>query len=82
MRAGESRWSRSQPAVVAAVGLADMAADLMYAHATHAGLLPVVSILSSLYPVATVLLHAGSTTSISLAPTRRDLRDVPRRHLS
>ncbi|MQS05640.1 hypothetical protein [Streptomyces alkaliphilus] len=38
-----------------AVGLAGMAADLMYAHATHTGLLPVVSVLSSLYPVATVL---------------------------
>ncbi|WP_306457972.1 EamA family transporter [Streptomyces sp. SA15] len=60
LRAGrgerQPRWTRSQLGVAVAVGLADMAANLMYAHATHTGLLPVVSVLSSLYPVATVLL--------------------------
>ncbi|WP_405461868.1 DMT family transporter [Streptomyces sp. NBC_00101] len=50
------RWSRPMLAAAAAVGLADMAANLMYAYATRTGSLPVVSVLSSLYPVATVLL--------------------------
>ena len=39
-----------------AVGLLDVGADVFFAFATTLGLLSVVSILSSLYPVATVLL--------------------------
>jgi drug/metabolite transporter (DMT)-like permease len=39
-----------------AVGILDVGADVLFAFATTLGLLSVVSILSSLYPVATVLL--------------------------
>jgi drug/metabolite transporter (DMT)-like permease len=39
-----------------AVGILDVSADVFFAFATTLGLLSVVSILSSLYPVATVIL--------------------------
>ena len=39
-----------------AVGVLDVGADVFFAFATTLGLLSVVSILSSLYPVATVIL--------------------------
>ena len=39
-----------------AVGVLDVAADVFFAFATTIGLLSIVSILSSLYPVATVVL--------------------------
>jgi len=38
------------------VGVLDVAADVFFAVATTIGLLSIVSILSSLYPVATVVL--------------------------
>jgi drug/metabolite transporter (DMT)-like permease len=41
---------------LAAVGVLDVAADVFFAFATTIGLLSIVSILSSLYPVATVVL--------------------------
>ena len=39
-----------------AVGVLDVSADVFFAFATTIGLLSIVSILSSLYPVATVIL--------------------------
>ena len=53
-----SRVRMSSPDVPAlfAVGVLDVGADVFFAFATTLGLLSVVSILSSLYPVATVLL--------------------------
>ena len=39
-----------------AVGVLDVSADVFFAFATTVGLLSIVSILSSLYPVATVIL--------------------------
>ncbi len=39
-----------------AIGVLDVGADVLFAFATTLGLLSVVSILSSLYPVATVVL--------------------------
>ena len=53
-----SRIKVSSPDVPAlfAVGLLDVGADVFFAFATTIGLLSIVSILSSLYPVATVLL--------------------------
>jgi drug/metabolite transporter (DMT)-like permease len=47
---------RSDLPALFAVGVLDVGADVLYAFATTVGLLSVVSILSSLYPVATVLL--------------------------
>jgi drug/metabolite transporter (DMT)-like permease len=41
---------------IAAVGLGDLAANACFAAATNEGLLSVVSVLASLYPVVTVLL--------------------------
>jgi drug/metabolite transporter (DMT)-like permease len=38
------------------VGVLDVSADVFFAFATTIGLLSIVSILSSLYPVATVIL--------------------------
>jgi uncharacterized membrane protein len=43
-------------AFIAAVGLGDLAANACFAAATNEGLLSVVSVLASLYPVVTVLL--------------------------
>jgi drug/metabolite transporter (DMT)-like permease len=48
--------SRPDLPALFAVGLLDVSADVFFAFATTLGLLSVVSILSSLYPVATVLL--------------------------
>ena len=42
--------------IVVAVGLADLGANACFAAATNEGLLSVVAVLSSLYPVVTVLL--------------------------
>lgn len=50
------RIPRSSVAVVAAVGLADVSANALFALASRQGLLALVSVLGSLYPVATVLL--------------------------
>ena len=50
------RVSRADLPALFAVGLLDVGADVFFAFATTLGLLSVVSILSSLYPVATVLL--------------------------
>jgi drug/metabolite transporter (DMT)-like permease len=50
------RLPRSALAPVAAVGIADVSANGLFAFATGHGLLALVSVLGSLYPVATVLL--------------------------
>ncbi len=50
------RVSRSSLPAVAAVGLADVAANALFALATGHGLLALVAVLGSLYPVVTVLL--------------------------
>ncbi|MEW2621935.1 EamA family transporter [Streptomyces sp. NPDC048106] len=49
-------WGRGSLAVAVLVGLGDMAANLMYALSARSDLLPVVSVLASLYPVVTVVL--------------------------
>jgi drug/metabolite transporter (DMT)-like permease len=53
---GKPRWTPARVATAASTGLGDMIANLLYAITTRTGLLPVVSVLASLYPVATVLL--------------------------
>jgi drug/metabolite transporter (DMT)-like permease len=50
------RVARVDLPALAAVGVLDVAADVFFAFATTIGLLSIVSILSSLYPVATVVL--------------------------
>ncbi len=51
LRGGRTRWP-----LVCVAGILDVAANVLYAVATRHGLLSVVSVLSSLYPLATVLL--------------------------
>jgi drug/metabolite transporter (DMT)-like permease len=46
-------------APVLAIGLLDLTANALYAVATRHGQLAIVAVLSSLYPVATVLLARG-----------------------
>src|SRR5207248_11299597 len=43
-------------ALVALIGAADLSASGLFAFATHHGLLAIVSVLGSLYPIVTVLL--------------------------
>jgi drug/metabolite transporter (DMT)-like permease len=50
------RVPRSSLAAVAAVGLADVSANVLFALASQHGLLALVSVLGALYPVVTVLL--------------------------
>jgi drug/metabolite transporter (DMT)-like permease len=50
------RIPRASVAAVAAVGLADVTANALFALASREGLLALVSVLGSLYPVVTVLL--------------------------
>jgi len=50
------RIPRSSLGLVALVGLADLSANALYAFATGHGLLAIVAVLGSLYPVVTVLL--------------------------
>jgi drug/metabolite transporter (DMT)-like permease len=50
------RVPRASLAAVAAVGLADVSANALFAFASSHGLLSLVSVLGSLYPVVTVLL--------------------------
>lgn len=50
------RFSSADIPALVGVGVPDIGADVFFAFATRLGLLSVVSILSSLYPVATVLL--------------------------
>ncbi len=50
------RIPRASLAAVAAVGLADVSANALFALASRQGLLALVSVLGSLYPVVTVLL--------------------------
>ena len=50
------RFSSADVPALVAVGVLDIGADVFFAFATRLGLLSIVSILSSLYPVATVLL--------------------------
>lgn len=47
---------RASLAAVAAVGAADVSANALFAFASGHGLLAIVSVLGSLYPVVTVLL--------------------------
>jgi drug/metabolite transporter (DMT)-like permease len=56
VRRSTLRLPRSALWAVAAVGLADVAANALFAFATGHGLLSLVSVLGSLYPVVTVLL--------------------------
>ncbi len=51
-----TRPGRSDLPLLAAVGVGDVAANATYAFASRGGLLSVVSVLASLYPVVTVLL--------------------------
>jgi drug/metabolite transporter (DMT)-like permease len=55
-RGATLRVPRSSRAAVAAVGLADVSANALFAFASGHGLLALVSVLGSLYPVVTVLL--------------------------
>ena len=50
------RIARTSVAAVAAVGLADVTANALFAFASRHGLLSLVAVLGSLYPVVTVLL--------------------------
>ena len=50
------RLARRSVAAVAAVGLADLSANALFAVASSRGLLSLVAVLGSLYPVVTVLL--------------------------
>ena len=56
LRRSTLRLPRSVLGPVAAVGLADVAANGLFAFATAHGLLALVAVLGSLYPVATVVL--------------------------
>lgn len=56
VRRSSLRLPRSALGAVAAVGLADVAANGLFAFATGHGLLALVAVLGSLYPVVTVLL--------------------------
>jgi drug/metabolite transporter (DMT)-like permease len=49
-------WERREHVAVAGNGAGDMAANLLYAEATRSGILPVTSVLASLYPIVTALL--------------------------
>lgn len=49
-------WTRREHVAVAASGAGDMGANLLYAVATRGGILPVTSVLASLYPIVTALL--------------------------
>jgi drug/metabolite transporter (DMT)-like permease len=55
-RSAPLRVPRVSLAAVAAVGLADVTANALFAYASGHGLLALVSVLGSLYPVVTVLL--------------------------
>ncbi len=54
--ARRSRSPRASLPAVAAVGLADVTANALFAFASRHGLLALVSVLGSLYPIVTVLL--------------------------
>ena len=56
VRSAPLRVARTSLAAVAAVGLADVTANALFAYASGHGLLALVSVLGSLYPVVTVLL--------------------------
>ncbi|HEX6763126.1 MAG TPA: DMT family transporter [Gaiellaceae bacterium] len=64
------RIPRSSIAAVAAVGLADVTANVLFALASRSGLLALVSVLGSLYPVVTVLL-AHVVLGERLTPAQR-----------
>nr|MDP9464151.1 EamA family transporter [Actinomycetota bacterium] len=50
---------RSVVWLVVASGVLDMAANLFYLEASHRGLLTIVAVVSSMYPVSTVCLAFG-----------------------
>ena len=56
LRRSSLRLPRASLAAVAAVGLADVSANALFAFASGHGLLSLVSVLGSQYPVVTVLL--------------------------
>jgi drug/metabolite transporter (DMT)-like permease len=59
LRGGFRERSRPRPTgwlFIAALGVADVAANAAFAQATRSGALSVVSVLGSLYPVATIVL--------------------------
>ena len=49
--------------LVVASGVLDMAANLFYLEASHRGLLSIVAVISSMYPVTTVCLAFGLITN-------------------
>jgi drug/metabolite transporter (DMT)-like permease len=55
-RRASLRIPRASLVAVAAVGVADVSANALFAAASSHGLLAIVSVLGSLYPVMTVLL--------------------------
>lgn len=68
---GRGRLPRRQDALLlAAIGLGDVGANMCFARATQGGLLSVVSVLGSLYPVVTAVLaqqvHHESLTRVQL----------------
>lgn len=64
------RQPRSQLPALAAVGLCDVGANVLFALATTRGFLSVISVLSSLYPIVTVAL-AALVLHERIAPTQR-----------
>lgn len=55
-RPSRIRAAVARPGILPLAGILDVSASLLFAIASRTGLLPVVSVLSSLYPVVTVLL--------------------------
>jgi drug/metabolite transporter (DMT)-like permease len=55
-RPGSAPWVGSRFPAVAAIGVVDTVANVLFAFASTQGHLAIVSVLGSLYPVATVLL--------------------------
>jgi drug/metabolite transporter (DMT)-like permease len=55
---GELRVARTDVAPIALTGVLDMAANILYVIAVHAGALAIVAVIASLYPAGTVALAA------------------------
>jgi drug/metabolite transporter (DMT)-like permease len=64
------RLGRPDLLVVCLVGIGDMAGNLLFAAASSQGLVSVVSVLASLYPVVTVVL-ARTVLEERVAPTQQ-----------
>ena len=77
--AGRRRSTRDQIAPLAAVGALDISANVMFAIALTVGMAAAVSVLGSLYPVATVVLaRAILHEQLSVQPARRRRRRARR----